>query len=43
VLPAISFNDQTMLDADEIEHERAERVLPTEFIALQPPSPQRGP
>jgi hypothetical protein len=43
VLSAIGLDHQAMLDADEVEDERAERMLATEFISLQPSPSKRRP
>ena len=37
VLPAVGFDNQAMLDADEAGDERADRVLAAKLVAAQPP------
>ncbi len=41
--PAINFNDQVFLYADEIGHIRTNRILPPEFPAVQLSIPQMTP
>jgi hypothetical protein len=43
VLPAVQFNDQPTVQANEIGHERAERHLPAELVPAELAIPQPGP
>jgi hypothetical protein len=43
VLSAVDLDDETPFDAAEVDHERAERPLPLELEAAEPPPAQSGP
>ena len=43
MLAAIGLDDQTMLDASEVENVRSQRMLAAELEPGQPPSAQRRP
>ena len=43
MLPAIDFNDEALLEADEIGHERADRVLAPKAVPVQLSLPEMAP